>query len=131
MRSNKGTTMTVKRNGSGMNDPDLKVCLARLDERLKALNERLCRADIERDKAIEIARSELARRLDILNHSHEQAVLVQARYVPREINDAAHERLVERIDNNEKQIAKALPYGMGIAIVAAAIGGAVTRYLLG
>ena len=40
------------------------------------------------DKALELRTSEIDRRLLILNHAHEQAVEVQATYVPRELFEA-------------------------------------------
>ena len=51
-------------------------------ETLKELMEQ--RFEAER-RALEIQSTELARRLDILNHAHEEAVRVQNTYVPREV----------------------------------------------
>jgi hypothetical protein len=72
----------------------VRALLARLEERARALSERLDRADSDSrdrvfraeqgiDRAVQVARSELERRLDILNHAHEQAVADRAQFVTR------------------------------------------------
>lgn len=114
-----------------MNDSDLKVSLARLDERIKSLSIRVDRENVERDKAIEIARLELARRLDILNHAHEQAIKVQSTYLSREL----HEPWTERVRNIENKFSewqgRLLPLIGAVTVVAAGIGAAVTKLVFG
>jgi len=49
--------------------------------------------------------SELSRRLEILNHAHQQAVEVQATYVPRELHEAAIDKIKDRIESLERTAA--------------------------
>jgi len=49
------------------------------------------------EKARELAAIELARRLDILNHAHQEAIRVQGTYVPREIFDSKHDALSQKM----------------------------------
>lgn len=79
-------------------DNDTRVELARLDERIKALQRELERSEHAHDLALKIASDELARRLDTLNHAHQQAVEVQGTYLPRETYDAKHRELELRLD---------------------------------
>jgi hypothetical protein len=60
------------------------------------------------DRALKIAAAELSRRLDILNHAHEQATAERAVYVRREVLDSKIERIEERIVALEKLAAIAV-----------------------
>lgn len=64
-----------------------------LAERIAALREYVdVRFDENKHKDA-VTAIELARRLDILNHAHEQATKLQETYVSREVFDIANERL--------------------------------------
>lgn len=89
-------------------DNKTEIALARLDERLKALVSRLDRADIYTDKAIKLAADELARRLDVLNHAHEDAVQAQAATVPREVFDNYKKEVDIRLRKIEETISNLL-----------------------
>jgi len=64
-------------------EPTIEIQLARLCERAKALEGRMHHAEEETEKAVRLARSELERRLDILNHAHQQSLSDRAQYVTR------------------------------------------------
>lgn len=59
---------------------------------------------IENERQTERA-AEISRRLEILNHAHQQAVEVQQTYVPRELHDAAIDKLKGRLESLEKTAA--------------------------
>jgi len=56
------------------------------------------------DKALELAAGELGRRLEILNHAHQQAMEVQRTFVPRELHETTHIALERRIASLEKSV---------------------------
>lgn len=62
---------------------DLTYRLVRLEEQIHALKEVLNRVETERDKAINAASADLARRLEHLNHANEKAVQDKAQFITR------------------------------------------------
>ncbi len=58
----------------------------------------------ERDKALGIQAAELSRRLDNLNHQHQQIQGIQLTYLPREIWKQQHDELSDRVDNNDQKL---------------------------
>jgi hypothetical protein len=83
------------------------------------------------DVASELQRKELSRRLDILNHAHEQAVEVQNTYVPREVFDGYKETTskalllsqgrAEGVATTSDLLLKILPLVIAIAAIAVTI----------
>ncbi len=63
----------------------------------------------ERDKALDVQTKELHRRLDALNHAHEQAVEVQNTYVTEE----KFEAFVARFEENKTVTGEALTLARG------------------
>jgi len=56
------------------------------------------------DTALELKSEELSRRLDILNHAHEQAREVQSTYVPREVFEAFVASFTEYKDTTNRAL---------------------------
>ena len=107
-----------------------EVALARLDERLKAMGERMEREERANQRAIRLASDELARRLDILNHSHSQMLEAQSRFMPRELYETESKQLTDRLQTlqsefREQQGRLWLPLlvaaGAGAGLAAAAV----------
>ena len=72
-------------------------------------------------------KAELARRLDILNHAHDQARETLATYIPRELFDAKVVELEKRVSALDLWRAGSTALVVGITIgVAAATGGIVS-----
>jgi hypothetical protein len=82
--------------------------IMRLSGRLEAIK---LEVDL-RDKSHEIARiaseKEYARRLDALNNESGRLHSMQMTYLPREIYELAQTKLLERVDNLDKQAANQL-----------------------
>ncbi len=120
----------------------VQITLARLDERIKAITRDSIeqdardryereRSETDRDKAIKLASDELARRLTDLNHAHQQAVEVQATYVPRETFEASLKETIGRLnhlegDAREQRGRLWLPMLAAAGIAAALATGAVS-----
>ena len=79
------------------------VALARLDERIKGISTLLDRSERDRDRAIKLASDELARRLDVLNHAHQNAVEAQSKTVSRELFDTTLKDINARIATLEME----------------------------
>lgn len=62
---------------------DLTYRLVRLEEQIHALKEVLNRIEAERDKAINAASADLARRLEHLNHASEKSIQDKAQFITR------------------------------------------------
>ena len=60
------------------------------------------------DGLLALAKQEVERRLDLLNHQAEQLKDMQATYVPREVYDRRHMEIEARLANLEKLIWKAI-----------------------
>lgn len=105
--------------------PNTEVCLARLDERLKAMTENIRRTEEAGEKALTLATQELHRRLEILNGEASRLREMQATYVPREVFDRYKETQEQRISDLENFDAnltgKQWIGGAVIVILAAAI----------
>jgi hypothetical protein len=107
---------------------DVAVKIARLEERLKALDRLIDVSNEERRRAIELASAELARRLEILNHAQARAEKVQGEQVPRETYDIHARANEERFGAVERDLAglhgrmwlpvKIMGWVLGAAIVA-------------
>jgi len=114
-------------------DRDTAIQLARHDERLKAVVASIAHAERAADASVKLAADELSRRLEILNHAHQQAVEVQATYLPREMFDAwkkETEARMHKIDADAREIAGRLWLPMiAVGGLAAAIGAAVARFV--
>ena len=63
-----------------------------------ALRDFIERVLAERDKALDLQAREYERRLDALNHSHEEARQVLGTYIPREVYEHNHEQLRESMN---------------------------------
>lgn len=57
--------------------------IARLEERVAAQQERIDRTESVIERSVQLARTELERRLDILNHAHENALQDRTQFVTR------------------------------------------------
>ena len=57
--------------------------IARIEERLTAQENRIDRTEVYIERSVSVARAELERRLDILNHAHENALRDRAQFVTR------------------------------------------------
>ena len=105
--------------------PNMEVCLARLDERIKALGETVRRTEAGGEKALQLATVELHRRLELLNGEAGRIREIQAAYVPREVFDRYKESVEQRVSNLENFDAnltgKQWIGGAVIVILAAAI----------
>ena len=109
---------------------EARIELARLDERIKALQREIDHTEIAGKRALEVAASELARRLDNLNHAHQQAVEVQGTYVPRETFSEVEKRVsVLELDSREQRGKMWLPM-IAVATMAAAVAAAVVKFFL-
>lgn len=82
-----------------MNDIDLRIELARLDERLKAVIDENDRAHAATKYALELQAHEYERRLMDLNHAHAEAQRVLSTYLPRETAERDREKMGEQIDD--------------------------------
>jgi hypothetical protein len=67
---------------------DVYTEIARLDERITALNNMTSLTFLYHEKALELRSKELDRRLEFLNGEADRLRLMQATYVPRETFDA-------------------------------------------
>ena len=78
------------------------------------------------DKALELRTSEIDRRLLILNHAHEQAVEVQATYVPRELFEAFVGTFAEykEVTNRALILREGQSHGVGstLTVIIGAVG---------
>lgn len=115
-----------------MNDPcpsdrETREALARLDERIKALAREIERTEAAGRREVEIAAAELARRLDILNHAHQEAVMVQRTYVPRETYERDHKEDDSRMRKLESLADRMWWPMLFIAACAAALAGVVVK----
>jgi predicted ribosome quality control (RQC) complex YloA/Tae2 family protein len=92
----------------------------------------------EREKALLVQAAEYERRLDSLNHAHEEAMRVQHTYVTadkyedyieqaRHANDASLERMNEKIAALENWRSKATGVGIILVLFAGVIGGAIVK----
>jgi hypothetical protein len=103
----------------------MEVCLARLDERIKAMREDIRRTEESGERALDLATQELHRRLEILNGEAGRLREMQATYVPREIFDRYKETQETRISGlenfNANLTGKQWIGGAVIVILAAAI----------
>lgn len=88
-------------DGRDLNGTEIKIELARLEERLDALRERADRDQTSSRQALELASTELARRLDLLNHAHQDAKEALTTYLPREVFDHWCEGTISRLHNCE------------------------------
>ena len=86
-----------------------------VDLRIADLKESLTTRERISEQQIKLAADELSRRLEILNHAHQQAVEVQQTYVPREIFEQTTDDLNKRIIGLERFV-------WGVAAVIAALG---------
>src|ERR1051326_2906122 len=84
-----------------MGEPTLNELQIKI-ESLKELIETGLKA---RDKALEVQSAEYARRLDALNHAHEQAVEVQRTYVEATLYSSQHKDVIDRVARLEKDTA--------------------------
>jgi hypothetical protein len=117
-----------------MNDIELRITLARLDERLKSLVNDIARTETHAAWALKIASDELARRLEVLNGAHEEAKHVAAMTVTRDVHERDVKELVFRLSKLENEGATLrgklwLPM-LGIAGIAAGLA-AITVKLIG
>jgi len=85
-----------------MNDGDVIRMRDYVDLRFSDLKEAIARRDVMNEERIKLAADEIARRLDVLNHAHEDAVEAQAATVPREIFERAMAEFNKRIVNLER-----------------------------
>ena len=83
-----------------------------------ALREFIERVLSERDKALALQAREYERRLDELNHSHDEARRVLGTYVPRDIYDRDFDRIREVLatlkTNLEKELATRTGFSRGL-----------------
>jgi hypothetical protein len=115
-------------------DNETRVELARLDERNKALLRELERSERSHELALKIASDELARRLDVLNHAHQQAEEARRETVPRETFDNVIQNMRQDIealkgDAREQRGKMWLPM-IAIATLAAAIAAAAVKFVV-
>jgi len=90
------------------------------DERIRALDLLTSQRFKERDQALALQAAELARRLDVLNHAHRDAMLRDSSFVGREVYDQRHselERRVVALERWQSQIVGALALLASIGIV--------------
>jgi len=85
-----------------MNDGDVIRMRDYVDLRFSDLKEAIARRDVMNEERIKIAADEIARRLDVLNHAHDDAVEAAASTVPREIFDRTIDALNKRIVGLER-----------------------------
>jgi len=72
-----------------------------LDKKIAFIRELIELKLTSNEKARDLAAIELARRLDILNHAHQEAARVQGTYIPREIFDSKLEQVNQKIGSLE------------------------------
>jgi hypothetical protein len=103
----------------------MEVCLARLDERIKAMKEDIRRTEESGEKALRVSTVEFNRRLDLLNGEAGRLREMQATYVMREIFDRYKETQEQRVSTlenfNANLTGKQWIGGAVIVILAAAI----------
>jgi len=61
----------------------IAITITRVEERARALEARIDRTENSIDRAVQLARRELERRLDILNHAHEQSLSDRNEFVTK------------------------------------------------
>jgi len=125
---------TSKGEGLRMAAADsMETRLARFDERLRALSEQVKKADADKQRAIDMATSELNKHLDELNHAHEIAKETLATYVPRETFDAKVGAVEERQRKSELAISNLMGrlwlLLLAAAAVAAGLAAAVVKVI--
>ena len=104
---------------------NMEVCLARLDERIKAMKEDIRRTEESGEKALRVSTAEFHRRLELLNGEAGRLREMQATYVMREIFDRYKETQEQRVSSlenfNANLTGKQWIGGAVIVILAAAI----------
>jgi len=90
---------------------------------LKVLHEQRFEA---MDEALRLKSEELSRRLDILNHAHEQAREVQSTYVPREVFEGFVQAFTEYKDTTNRALilreGRTAGLGLSANVLATVIG---------
>lgn len=84
-----------------LKDSEIRIELARLDERLKAMSREVLRTEQASEKALGLKANELERRLDMLNHAHAEAQRVQGTTVNKELWQNDRNELEKRMRNME------------------------------
>jgi regulator of replication initiation timing len=112
---------------------EIHTQVARLEEQVKGFKEQMQRMEEYNAKALKIQADEYGRRLDELNHSHEQAIEVRSSYLPRETFDRYIEGTEKRIKTleafNASLIGKMwLPMLMISTAAAALVGIAIKKF---
>ena len=77
------------------------AAIARLDERLKALDAKTERIEDAGQRALEIAAAEISRRLELLNGEREHERGMLARSVSRELHDSCFAAVEKRLSQLE------------------------------
>jgi hypothetical protein len=106
------------------------VELARHDERIVAISREINQERAYRAKEIEIAKVELERRLDVLNHAHARAQELQATFLPRETYEANRKELENRLNKAEGEVREIAGRLITQAAVAAALVSLVVAVVL-
>ena len=92
-----------------------------------ALREFIDRILAERDKALALQAREYERRLDELNHSHDEARRVLGTYVTRDVYEHAHEQSRERVEALktlfEREIATRVGFSRGFTALIVGLTG--------
>ena len=90
---------------------------------LKELHEQRFQA---MDTALELKAEELSRRLEILNHAHEQAREIQSTYVPREVFEGFVQAFTEYKDTTNRALilreGKTEGFSVSANVLASALG---------
>lgn len=112
---------------------EARIELARLDERIKGIHREMAHQELAYAAALKIASEELARRLDVLNHAHEEAEEARRQTVPRETFDAKVNVLAQNIEALKLDAREAhgklwLPMVI-VASLAASVAAAVVKLL--
>lgn len=83
-----------------MNGMELRVELARLDERMKAQAREITHSEQAASNALKLAADELARRLDTLNNQHADARVDRERY----LESSVHYAYKDMVDGQIKRL---------------------------
>lgn len=99
---------------------------------LVSLREHLETVMRERERAIEIAAKELARRLDVLNHAHEASITDRTQFVKKETADAERDVMNKRVAALELAAANMAGrlWALGIAAGVVGAGGVIVAQSL-